>query len=66
MPDTILSNYDRIMNELRQQGKVQEKSAEESRAILDKIESELEKFRFENHKKVLASEQEMATLYLTA
>lgn len=66
MSETILSNFDRIMNELKQQGKVQEKSAEESREILDKIERELEKFRFENQKKALASEQQMATLFLTA
>ena len=66
MQDPIVSNYDRIMNKLKEEGKVQEKSAEESKAIFDKIENELEQFRFDNQKKAQASEQEMATLYLTA
>jgi hypothetical protein len=67
MPDTtILSNYDRIINELKKEGKVQEKTPSESQAILDTIENELEQFRFDNQKKAQASEQEMATLYLTA
>jgi len=66
MQDPIVSNYDRIMNKLKEEGKVQKKSAEESKAIFDKIENELEQFRFDNQKKAQASEQEMATLYLNA
>lgn len=66
MPDTLLSPYEILLNQLKQEGKVQEKSAEESKEILQKMEQEMETFRFEKQRKSKASEEELSALVLTA
>jgi hypothetical protein len=66
MPETLLSTYEVLLNQLKQDGKVQEKSAEESKAIMKKMEDEMEAFRFEKQRKSKASEEELSLLVLTA
>jgi tRNA C32,U32 (ribose-2'-O)-methylase TrmJ len=66
MSETLLSTYEILLNQLKQEGKVQEKSAEESKEILQKMEREMEAFRFEKQRKSKASEEELSALVLTA
>jgi dsDNA-specific endonuclease/ATPase MutS2 len=66
MPDTLISTYDKLLNQLREDGKVQEKTPEESRKIMKGIEQKMELFRQENQQKARASQEEIASLVLTA
>jgi hypothetical protein len=66
MPETLLSTYEILLNQLKQEGKVQEKTPEESKEILKKMEQEMEAFRFEKQRKAKASEEELSSLVLTA
>lgn len=66
MPENLLSTYEILWNRLKQDGKVKEKSSEESKAIMQKMEEEMKSFHFEKQKKAKATEAELSTLLLTA
>jgi alpha-D-ribose 1-methylphosphonate 5-triphosphate synthase subunit PhnG len=66
MPETLRSTYDILLNQLKQDGKIKEKTSEESKAIMQKIEDEMKQFRMEKQKKVKATEADLSTMFLTA
>lgn len=66
MPETLRSTYEILLNQLKQDGKIKEKTSEESNAIMQKLEDEMKQFRIEKQKKVKATEAELSTMFLTA
>ena len=66
MPETLRSTYDILLNQLKQDGKIKEKTSEESKAIMQKIEDEMKQFRMQKQKKVKATEADLSTMFLTA
>jgi len=65
MPN-LLSTYEILLKQLKQDGKIKEKSSEESNAIMQKMEEEMKQFRLEKQKKTKATEAELSTMFLTA
>ncbi|HZY36187.1 MAG TPA: hypothetical protein VFE53_06035 [Mucilaginibacter sp.] len=65
MPE-LLTNFDQLVEKLREKGKVTEMGQEERNVILSGIEADLEEFRIEGQRKQQDSLVEMSSLILTA
>ncbi|GAC1314169.1 MAG: hypothetical protein NVSMB24_38490 [Mucilaginibacter sp.] len=62
----LLTNFDQLVEKLRENGKVTEMGQEERNVILSGIEADLEEFRIEGQRKQQDSLVEMSSLILTA
>jgi len=62
----LKSKYELIIEELSRQGKVVVISASQKDKIVGAVEKELDEYRFENQKRIRDSQEEIATVVLTA
>lgn len=61
---SIKSKYDQLLEKLQNEGaKIQEKPKD---GVIEKVEKALNEYRFENQKKIKDSQEEIATIILTA
>jgi hypothetical protein len=63
---TLKSKFDIVLERLNKEGKVTEINEANKGQIIEKVTKELEDYRFNNQKKIRESQEEIATIVLTA
>jgi ribosomal protein L24 len=63
---TLRSKFDIVLERLNKEGKVTEINEASKGQIIEKVTKELEDYRFNNQKKIRESQEEIATIVLTA
>lgn len=63
---TLKSKFDIVLERLSKEGKVTEINELNKGQILEKVTKELADYRFNNQKKIRESQEEIATIVLTA
>lgn len=63
---TLKSKFDIVLERLKDEGKVTEINEASKGQIIEKVTKELEDYRFNNQKKIRESQEEIATIVLTA
>lgn len=62
----LKSKFEEIVDKLDKEGKVSTLSEEKSAEINQSLQQNLDEYRFENQKKIRESQEEIATVILTA
>lgn len=62
----LKSKFDIIVDDLKKEGKVEHIDDEKIEKVLKQVEEDLEEYRFENQKRIKDSQEEIATVVLTA
>lgn len=62
----LKSKYDLLIEKLKAEGKVEVIGEDQKDKIVGVVEKELEDYRFENQKRIKDSQEEIATVVLTA
>ena len=64
--EKLKSKYEILVERLRGEGKVEVIGSEIKNKIIEKVESGLDSYRFENQKRIKESQEEISTVVLTA
>lgn len=63
---TLKSKFDMVLERLNEEGKVTIIDEQDKSQIIEKVTQELEDYRFNNQKRIRESQEEIATVVLTA
>lgn len=64
--NTLKSKYEILIEKLEKKGKIRVIDESQKSKILEKVENDLNEYRFENQKKIRESQEEISTVVLTA
>lgn len=64
--NTLKSKYEILIEKLEKEGKIRVIDESQKSKILEKVENDLNEYRFENQKKIRESQEEISTVVLTA
>jgi len=64
--NTLKSKFDIVLEKLHKEGKVTIIDEQKKSVIISKVAEELEDYRFDNQKRIRESQEEIATVILTA